>query len=643
MDVKSQNGNIGAAMVTPIFQDRSKLVCETGKRIEYKPSTNSLPRGPGMTSPLKLSIIISTYNRREVLLSQSLPSIFNQDLSPEKYEVIVIVDGSTDGTGAALHELHPACSLRIIEQTNQGLSKSRNTGIALAEGEFVAFFDDDIVCHPDVFRRHVDAHTGTEPVVVHGAIFQAPGMSASILANANETWYHRYNSRLRASGGAIWPEGVFLISNSSTPRSTLLACGGLDENLPAMDDFELGLRLWKAGVKFKYLPEAVAYELSVKSARSFLFKDGEAFGRTEVLLSRKYPDYRHRSVLLMSFSRTVWWRRIPRRIALQMPVSPAHLLTLPIWLCEKLCRFPVMQKTGLFILEIGRRFTEFRAAIKEAGSWKNFHSEFAVRLPVLLYHHVGPPQPGTPPSLTVSPSKFERQIRWLARRGYQGICPSDWLRWRNEGKGLPCKPVLLTFDDGYADLAEYALPVLRRYGFGAAVYIVTGQLGGTNAWDEARGCGTHRLMTAEQICHWAAQGIEFGAHSRTHANLTALTPEELYTEVLGSKTDLENLLGEHVGSFAYPFGFHNKRVVDCVRAAFDLAFDINPENPGINSLATDPHLIARTMVQPGDLTIDAECRVCWGHSPLQRLRAWLRVRSRFKHAVHAVFGGAAHS
>ena len=553
-----------------------------------------------MTSQLKLSVIISTYNRREVLLSESLPSVFNQDLAPDKYEVIIVVDGSTDGTGAALRELHPACSPHIVEQTNQGLSKSRNTAIALAKGELVTFVDDDIVCRPDVFRRHVEAHTDTEPVVVHGAIFQAPGMSASILGNANEAWYHRYNRRLSAHGGAIWPEGIFLISNSSTPRSTLLACGGLDEDLPAMDDFELGLRLWKSGVKFQYLPEAVAYELSVKSSRSFLFNDGEAFGRTEVMLCRKHPDYRPRSVLLTSFGRTVWWRRIPRRIALQMPVSPAYLLTLPIWLCEKLCRFPIMQKAGLFLLEIGRRFTEFRAALKETGSWKNFHREFAMRLPVLLYHHVGPPQPGTHPSLTVSPASFEHQVRWLARRGNQGICPADWLRWRLEGKGLPDKPVLFTFDDGYADLAEYALPVLRHHGFGAAVYVVTGQLGGTNAWDEARGSGTHRLMTAEQIRYWAAHGIEFGAHSRNHTDLTTLTPEKLKEEVLGSGTDIENLLGARVVSFAYPFGFYTEEVVECVRGAFNLAFGISPQNPGINYLVTDPHLLQRTMVQPGD-------------------------------------------
>jgi len=589
-----------------------------------------------MTTALKLSVVMSTYNRRDALLSQTLPAIFNQDLPADEYEVIVIVDGSSDGTGAALRELRPPCAFRIIEQPNRGLSASRNTGIAAAQSNLIIFIDDDIICSPDVFRRHVEAHTGSEHVVVHGALFLAPGASASILTNANKDWYHRYNSSL-VSRGAAWPDGTYLISNSSIPRSTLLACGGLDETLLAKDDFELGLRLWKMGVRFRYLPGAVAYELSVKSWRSFLFKDGETFGRSEVMLGRKHPEYRGRSHLLAGLGTTVWWKRLARRIVLQSPVSAAHLLALPIWLCEKLCRYPIMQKTGLRLLEIGRRITEFRGALKEAGSWKNFHREFARRLPVLCYHHVGPGQPGTLPTLTVSPERFERQVRWLARRGYQGIRPADWLRWRLEGKGLPDKPVLCTFGDGDADLAAYAYPVLRRYGFGAVVYVVTGRFGGTNAWDEVRGSGTHRLMTAEQIRYWAEQGIEFGAHSQSHADLSSLTPEQLKEEVVGSGNALASLLGSRVISFAYPYGHYNYAALNCVRANFDLAFAIDPKFKGINYLVTDPHLLWRTMVQPGDSVVDVESRARWGFSPLLRLRARLRLRSRVKRAVRLVF------
>ena len=179
-----------------------------------------------------------------------------------------------------------------------------------------------------------------------------------------------------------------------------------------------------------------------------------------------------------------------------------------------------MQRIGLSLLGIGRRITELEGALKTCESWRNFNREFATRLPVLLYHHVGPVRPQTHLSLTVSPAAFARQVRYLERRGYQGISPSDWLRWRFDGKGLPEKPVLLTFDDGYTDLVQFAFPVLEEHGFKAAVYVVTERMGGTNTWDEVRGGGCHRLLTADQIQFWVKRGIEFGAHSRTHADLT---------------------------------------------------------------------------------------------------------------------------
>ena len=458
---------------------------------------------------------------------------------------------------------------------------------------------------------------------------------------ANETWYEKYNqdnADPQSQNKLKVPEDILLISNSSLPRATLIACGGFDENMPAREDYELGLRLGKMGVPFHYLPSAVAYEFFVKPSGHFLHNDGEIYGRTEVLLCRKHPDYRPRSELLAGMGRTVWWKQFLRRIVLQFPVSPAHLLTPPIWVCEKLCQFPVMQKAGLRLLGIGRRIEEFRAALHEAGSWEDFDREFAMRLPVLLYHHVGPARPGTSPSMTVSPERFERQVRWLALRGYHGIRPADWFRWRREGKGLPEKPVLLTFDDAYAELVEHAFPVLRRYGFQAAVYVVTGQLGGTNAWDEACGAGTLRLMTAEQIRFWATQGIEFGAHSRTHADLTMLSAHELSEEVVGSGKDLESILGSRVASFAYPYGFHNQAVDDCVRGAFDLAFVAGVEAEGLNHLLTDPHLLRRTMVQTSDSVIDVECRARWGLSPIQRLRTRLRLRSRFQGATHSMLG-----
>lgn len=590
-----------------------------------------------MTNTMKLSIVMPTRNRRDVLVRRTLPAIFEQDFPPDEYEVILVVDGSTDGTLEALRDLKPKCALRVFEQPGRGPSVARNLGVAGARGEVVLFLDDDIICGPNVLRQHVEAHIGPEPIVAYGTISLAPGAPNSLLKFANETWSKNYYNTLDSQAGLKWPKDDYMISNTSLPRATLLASGGFDEAMPAKEDYELGYRLWKMGIRFQYLPKIVTYEFLVKSSRQFVHNDGRIYGRTEVLLCRKHPAYRPYSGLA-HLGRISAWTRLRRRVIAQLPVSLAPLVAAPLWVCERLSRFRVMKKAGLRLLGTGHGIVELRTEVREVGSWKALRSEFGMRLPVLLYHHVGPPRSGTMPSLTVSPQTFERHVRWLVRRGCSGIRSSDWLRWLREGKGLPEKPILLTFDDGYADLAEYALPVLRRHGFSGVVYIVTGQLGGTNAWDEARGLGTHRLMTVEQIRHWAAQGIEFGAHSRTHADLTALSAKELSEEVVGSGKDLESVLGERVVSFAYPYGFHNQAVDDCVRGAFDLAFIADDDDEGLNHLQTDPHLLLRTMVQTNDSWLDLDCRARWGHNPLLNLRARIGLRSRLKRAARYVFG-----
>src|SRR5262249_22102192 len=133
-------------------------------------------------------------------------------------------------------------------------------------------------------------------------------------------------------------------------------------------------------------------------------------------------------------------------------------------------------EVGLSVAARPKKLTKMQSAFRAVEFWRPSARKVGRRLPVLLYHHVGPLRPGTIRELTVSSKKFDRQVRWLAHLGYVGIRPSDWLRWLRERAGLPEKAVLFTFDDGYSDLTEHALPTLQRYGFGAVVFVVTGQL-----------------------------------------------------------------------------------------------------------------------------------------------------------------------
>jgi len=320
-------------------------------------------------------------------------------------------------------------------------------------------------------------------------------------------------------------------------------------------------------------------------------RDPRTRGREDVLSGRKDPALRARGALAELGALSAWRR------------------SLLGWAVESPLGF-------------GSRVEYLRGARDAAGSWQKLEEEFARRLPVLLYHRVGPPRPGTFESLAVSPRDFERQIEYLARAGYVGIRPAQWLAWLRGATPLPRNPILLTFDDGYADTADFALPVLERHGFGACVFVVTGELGGTNSWDEAKGSQSLRLMSADQIRSWEKRGVEFGAHTRTHRDLTALSAEELRAEVAGSAEDLAALLGSRPACFAYSYGRLDENARRLAQESFALAFTIET---GLNTLATDPLMLKRVGVKPGPPGLDFRLRARLGRNPLSGLRARLKA------------------
>lgn len=583
---------------------------------------------------IRISVIIPTYNRRHVL-ERTLPGVLAQDFPPQDYEVIVVMDGSTDDTAELLRDLKPKCSLRVLESQHLGAGAARNLGIRAAVGELVLFLDDDLITTPGLVRQHYSAHAGADPSVVQGRMYIAPDSSQTIIRNAIERIGVDYYARISPDMGLRFPEGmssVYVLSylvNSSMPRDVLVRCGGFDEQFLAAEELDLGLRLWKMGLSFRYRPDAIVYEYYVKSSAAYLQSQARALGAGDLRASRKHYEYRPYCGL-STWAESHAGKRWLLKALTRLPISLIPLMSLPLRMEKSFYRFETIRKLASRLLNWTSTVAHLEGALGVAGSWKALEEEFERSCSSLLYHHVGPARPGTKRELTVSPERFERQIRWLARRGYAGIKPSDWLNWIRRGTSLPKKPILVTFDDAYADTADHALPILRKYGFSAAVFVVTERLAATNTWDEVQGCGTLQLMTGEQIQYWARQGIEFGAHSRTHPHLSKLPASELAAEVVGSKDDLTALLGYPPVSFAYPYGEYNDAVCDLVRGNFDLAFSVEE---GLNYLSGDPHLLRRAYVGPGDSLIEFALSVRRGG--IRRLRDWrikLALRTRLKRA-----------
>ena len=192
---------------------------------------------------------------------------------------------------------------------------------------------------------------------------------------------------------------------------------------------------------------------------------------------------------------------------------------------------------------------------------------------ILTYHSVCE-RTTDPYGITVSPERLDRQLAWLRRRHYTGVGIGTLLRTHAEGRrGL----VGLTFDDGYADFAQEALPVLRRHGFSATVFVLPGRLGGSNEWD--RPGPLKPLLTAEDIRAAADAGMEIGSHGLLHRDLTTLNDAALRQETRDSRELLHDITGAAPEGFCYPYGSVDERVAASVREAgygYGCAIDPGP-------------------------------------------------------------------
>jgi peptidoglycan/xylan/chitin deacetylase (PgdA/CDA1 family)/GT2 family glycosyltransferase len=571
------------------------------------------------------SVVVPTYNRRQSL-ARTLPPLLSQSFPADRYEVVVVVDGSTDGTSAFLNGLHPECGLRVVEQANQGLAAARNAGVRAARGGLIIFIDDDIDCAPTLVAAHVNAHGGDGGGVVLGPTLVAADSQTSLVSDQEGAWRRQWIEGLDEHRQPRWPVDFWVGHNSSIARAVFLAHGGYDETFLKFEEYELGFRLRKSGVRFRWQPAARTYHVNAKSARQVLSEDAPSMGKGEFALCRAHPEYRP-SARLAGLAQGGLCKRLLRQAGVRTPLAAPVFWRTPLEGLERLCmgRSGWLRSQSGRLLNLNASLVAYRAALAEAGSWEALSREFAMRLPVLVYHRVGPPIPNTWPGLSISPEQFERQIRWLSEHRYSGIQPSDWRAWRNEGKPLPPKPILVTFDDGYADTAEYAFPILRRYGMRAGAFVVTGNVGATNVWDEARGYVSLKLMTEDQIRRWSHDGIEFGSHSRSHPDLTALSPERLEAEIAGSAEDLERITGVRPVSFAYPHGCYDETVSDCTNSAFDLAFTAEG---GLNDLGTDPQMLHRSAVASSDWSVEFGWMVRTGRRPIQHLRERIHLRNR---------------
>jgi len=187
----------------------------------------------------------------------------------------------------------------------------------------------------------------------------------------------------------------------------------------------------------------------------------------------------------------------------------------------------------------------------------------SLRVPILMYHEIAPRSEAAS-RLAVTPEAFAEQLAWLHQEGCQTVTAAELSAVLAGDAGeLPDRPVVLTFDDGYADFHTRAMPMMEQYGFRATVFVTTGWVDDAGPLPTGRRPG--RMMSWSQVEEAAQARFEVAAHSHLHPQLDRVSPKRLREELQVSKAQLEDKTGSPVTGLAYPFGYSNARVRHAAR------------------------------------------------------------------------------
>ncbi|MCW2812260.1 MAG: polysaccharide deacetylase [Friedmanniella sp.] len=533
----------------------------------------------------RFSIVIPTFNRREVLL-QTLHDLGRLE-APWPVEVVVVVDGSQDGSVEAAREVALPFPTRVLYQPNSGAAAARNRGAAAARGDYLLFLDDDMAADPRLLIEHDRAlAAGADAVVGHMPLH--PDSPPTVLTPGVQRWADTRLARIQQRDRPL--EVSDLLTGQLSVRAGAFAdLGGFDARLNeggtfGAEDTDFLYRLLRSGSRVEAAPDAISHQRYVVTPRQLVRQWGQG-GRADVLLTGKHPE------LTEGLFRAHGGHTVPGRVLRRLArrgAGPLESAASRVLLDRADAgRADWLTQTGLRQL---RDVAYWRGQLAEQGA-----ARFRRRPAVLAYHAIEDVDDPVTGRYAVTPAEFAAQVEALHAAGYAFLDPEQFCTRAADPDGDDQPSVLLTFDDGYASFVWGALPVLRRFSAPAVVFVVTGHVGDVNAWDVAQGARPLPLLDAEGLRALAADRVSLGSHSRSHAHLADVGPEQRVAELAGARQDFATLGLPDPQLFAYPHGSHSRQVRRLARqAGYRVAFAVAQ-----GSDPDDPYAYPRVEVQRG--------------------------------------------
>jgi GT2 family glycosyltransferase len=236
-----------------------------------------------------VSLVIPTYQRRDSV-NRLLKALEAQSIMPDSFEVLVVIDGSTDGTQELIANTEVRYCLRVIPQLNRGRAAACNTGIRNAESDLIVLLDDDMEPAPEFLEAHWRAHQGQKNLGVVGAVPVRSGPGSPLVSLYIAEKFGQHFEKLSQPGYQLNLRD-FYSGNFSIRKEHLLDVGLFDEDFKIYgnEDLELALRLRSAGIAIIYSKEALAHQHYEKDF-SALAQDNLSKGRTAILFMQKHPE-----------------------------------------------------------------------------------------------------------------------------------------------------------------------------------------------------------------------------------------------------------------------------------------------------------------------------------------------------------------